>query len=392
MRPTLKSLPTQSFRSKPLSNFLKNRRVTVVGAGIAGLTAATALAQRGAEVTVLERAEALREVGAGIQVSPNAGRVLAQLGLAEALDAVSVRSDTVTLRDSSGRQIALLDFAQHRPDDDFLLVHRARMLSVLETGARAAGVEICLNADVTEPPEGELVVAADGVKSVLRPILNGNSTASFTGQTAWRAVIPAGPVETGGAEIFMGPGRHLVSYPLGFGQRNIVAVIERKDWQAEGWNHPGDPADLRAAFSRFGPQVTTWLDQVTEVGVWGLFRHPVAGRWHDGRIVLTGDAAHPTLPFIAQGAVMAIEDAWALAACLDAEAEQTAALDRYQALRQPRCIKIVEAANANARNYHLRGPARAIAHAGLRGINRFAPASLIERFAWLYDYDPVAAV
>lgn len=368
-----------------------NRPVTVVGAGIAGLTAAIALAQRGADVRIIERADALREVGAGIQISPNAGRVLNALGLYSAFHAASIRSDTVTLRDSSGRQVALLDFAQHRPHDQFRLIHRARLLKVLEDGARKAGVRIQLGTEIGTPPEGDLIIAADGVKSVLRPVVNGNSSASFTGQTAWRAVIPAATDVVRGAEIFMGPGRHLVSYPLGFGQRNIVAVIERKDWQAEGWAHPGDPADLRAAFSRFGPTVTGWLDQVSDVGVWGLFRHPVANRWHDGRIVLMGDAAHPTLPFIAQGAVMAIEDAWTLAACLDAEADQHAALDRYQALRHPRCVKIVEAANANARNYHLRGPARAIAHAGLRGINRFAPASLIERFAWLYDYDPVAA-
>lgn len=188
----------------------------------------------------------------------------------------------------------------------------------------------------------------------------------------------------------MGPGRHLVSYPLGHGQRNIVAVVERPDWHEEGWSIPGDPTELRAAFARFGGPVPGWLEQVREVGIWGLHRHPVAAHWQDGRRALIGDAAHPTLPFMAQGAVMAIEDAWVLAACLDAGPDQQAALARFQALRQPRCQRIVEAANANARNYHLRGPTRAVAHAGLRAVSRLAPARLIERFAWLYDYEPTA--
>lgn len=230
------------------------------------------------------------------------------------------------------------------------------------------------------------------MKSRLRPLLNGPETPFFTQQTAWRCLIPAETDPAPAAQVFMGPGRHLVSYPLPGGLRNIVAVLERPDWQDEGWSHPGDPAELCAAFGHFGGPVPGWLGQVGQVSLWGLYRHPVAAHWQrpaaEGpALALIGDAAHPTLPFLAQGAVMAIEDAWILAACLDAAPLQQA-LARYEALRKPRCQRIVEAANANARNYHLKGPTRAVAHAGLRAVSRLAPTRLIERFAWLYDYDP----
>ncbi|WP_295046433.1 FAD-dependent monooxygenase, partial [uncultured Paracoccus sp.] len=133
------------------------------------------------------------------------------------------------------------------------------------------------------------------------------------------------------------------------------------------------------------------LERVDAAHVWGLFRHQVATRWQDGRMAILGDAAHPTLPFMAQGACMAIEDAWTLAACLDATPDQTAALARYEALRIPRATRIVAAANANARNYHLTGPKRLMAHAALRLGGRVAPRRILGRFDWIYDFDPIAA-
>lgn len=373
---------------------LNRLSVSIVGAGVAGLTAATALAQRGARVTVHERAAMLHQVGAGLQISPNALRVLDALGLGAEFDRISAPSQRVDLMDSAGRLVVRLDLARLRPQDRFRLVHRARLIAMLENAARRAGARIALGHAVTDLPQADLVIGADGVKSVIRPLLNGTETPFFTGQTAWRALIPAEPQAAPAAQVFMGPGRHLVSYPLADGLRNLVAVLERPGWQPEGWSHPGDPAELRAAFARFGGPVPGWLQQVEQVSLWGLFRHPVTAHWQrpagaGPALALIGDAAHPTLPFLAQGAVMAIEDAWLLAACL-AAADLAPALQRFQALRQPRCTRIVAAANGNARNYHLKGPTRAVAHAGLRALSKLAPGRMIERFAWLYDYDPTA--
>ncbi|SMO37472.1 FAD-dependent oxidoreductase [Paracoccus laeviglucosivorans] len=368
--------------------------ISIIGAGVAGLTAACALAQRGAHVTVLERAPALQDVGAGLQLSPNAIRVMDALGLWPRLEAASAPSHRVELFDTAGRLVSRLDLAKHRPNDRFRLIHRARLIELLADAARSAGARIELGHEVTDLPEADLVIGADGVKSRIRPLLNGTETPFFTRQTAWRALIPVEPGAAPAAQVFMGPGRHLVSYPLADGLRNIVAVVERPDWHDEGWSHPGDPADLRAAFARFGGPVPGWLAQVDQVSLWGLFRHPVAQHWQrppgDGpALALIGDAAHPTLPFMAQGAVMAIEDAWLLAACLERD-DLAAALAQFQTLRAPRCQRIVDAANGNARNYHLRGPTRAVAHAGLRAVSKLTPGLMIERFAWLYDYDPTA--
>ena len=368
---------------------LENRPVTVIGAGIGGLTAALALARRGAQVTVLERAPELGEVGAGIQISANAVRVLDALGLGTALDGAALRTDAVQLNDERGRRVLCMDLRAHRPEARFLLIHRARLIGLLADAARQAGVTIQLG--VTAADADGLTIAADGLRSTHRAALNGQQVPFFTGQTAWRALIP----DPGGApvaQVFMAARRHLVSYPLPGGLRNIVAVEERPDWQDEGWSHSGDPDRLRAAFAGMGGPVPGWLAQVDHTHLWGLFRHPVAARWHDDRLALLGDAAHPTLPFLAQGAGMAIEDAWTLAACLDAIPDQPQALARYQVLRQPRVTRIVDAANANARNYHFGGVMRIGAHSVLRVADRLAPSLMPGRFDWLYDFDPVGQI
>ena len=369
---------------------LADRPVTIIGAGIGGLTAALALASRGARVTVMERAGSFREVGAGIQLSPNAMRPLDALGVGGAVRDVSLPHPAVTLNDDRGASVLRMDLARLRPGHDFRTIHRARLVEVLESAARAAGATVLLDHPVEALPDARLLIGADGLNSRVRTALNGPEDPFFTGQAAWRALIPLEPDAVPGAQVFMGPGRHLVSYPLAGGLRNIVAVEDRTAWTPEGWSHPDDPDNLRRAFAGFRGPVPGWLVRVTDCAVWGLFRHPVARHWHDDSRALLGDAAHPTLPFLAQGACMAIEDAWVLAACLDADADQPRALARYQSLRRDRCVRIVDAASANARNYHLSGVRRSLGHAALRMVNRLAPRAAFDRFAWVYDHDPTA--
>ncbi|MCB5409120.1 FAD-dependent oxidoreductase [Pseudogemmobacter faecipullorum] len=384
---------------------LSGRKITILGAGIAGLALARALALRGAKVTVLEQAEAISEVGAGLQISPNGAVVLRALGLGAGLDEISLRAEAVELREGGeGGLVTRLEVGRLRPDQGWHFLHRADLIRLLADGARAAGAELRLLQKVrrvdlsgvmpvTETCTGArestgLLIGADGLHSPCRAALNAPRAVQFTGQVAWRCLVPCDPSEPKLAEVHMGPGRHLVSYPLrGGAWRNIVAVEERRAWIEEGWSLRDDPAHLQAAFSGFSPRVRGWLAGAEEVGLWGLFRHPVASCWVQslaaGQAVILGDAAHPTLPFLAQGANMALEDVWSLAEALD----QGADLQVWAARRQKRCAKIVDAASRNARNYHLSGVTQKMAHLVLRMGGRLAPGLALSRFDWLYDYD-----
>lgn len=378
--------------------------ISVLGGGIAGLASAIALAQRDAKVAVLEQATALEEVGAGIQISPNGARVLDALGLGEALRDVGLRSQAVHLRDYRGASVLRMPL----DGADYFLLHRADLIDILAQGARDAGVDIQLSqlidrvelstnrasmiAGQGNAIETPLLIGADGVHSKVREALNGRNVPFFTRQVAWRALIPAtgnSPVQ---ATVWMGPGRHLVTYPVRGGAfLNIVAVEERGNWADEGWTHEDTSDNLRKAFADFAPEVQDLLAQVETVNIWGLFRHPVAGHWYNGPAAILGDAAHPTLPFLAQGANLALEDAWVLSACLERYPDRETALAAYQAERVPRVTKAIEAANRNARNYHLRfPPLRLAAHSALR-VAGLKPGMMLKRFDWLYKHDVTGA-
>ncbi len=392
---------------------VKDKRITVLGGGIAGLAVATLLAQRGAAVTLLEQAPEIREFGAGLQISPNGMAVLRAMGLAGALANKAPRAGAVVLRDGErGARLLRMDMARRHPDWEFRLARRGDLIAILADAARAAGVQTLLLHHVVAVELGDhaprlktaqgacheapLVIGADGLHSRVREALNGRVEPFFTGQVAWRAVIEdeTGPSDgtPAEAELFVGPGRHLVSYPLGDGRmRNIVAVEERYSWAEESWNTTDDPMALREAFAGFCPRVRGWLDRVGTVHLWGLFRHPVAERWHGQGAAILGDAAHSTLPFLAQGANMALEDAWVLAEMLESYVCPDAALAAYQAAREKRVRRIVDAANRNARAYHLSGVVRQLAHIGLRLGDRMAPGMALERFDWLYGVDVTRA-
>lgn len=348
---------------------------------------------------VLERAPEIGEVGAGLQVTPNGARVLRALGLWELAAERGLACEAVEPHDAmTGRRLARFDLS--RLGGDWLLMRRADLQGLLREACRAADIAIRTGAPVAEvTPEGVrldsgevlpagLVVGADGIRSVVRPyVVGGPEAAEFTGQVAWRALVPgtAEPV----ARVWMAPGRHVVTYPLRGGVLNLVAVREEQAWAEEGWSHRDHPEALRRAFLDVAPELASILQRVTEVGRWGLFRHPVPESWSRGRAVLLGDAAHPTLPFLAQGANLALEDAWVLAR-ETAQGDLAEGLHRYEVLRRPRVRDAVAAADSNARTYHLAGWRRRAAHRGLRALGLVAPGAFLRRLDWLYGFDVTA--
>ncbi len=274
----------------------------------------------------------------------------------------------------------------------FRLVHRADLIAALAEGLD--GIDLRLDRQVTGiAADGRLLtladgstrpvrrlIGADGARGAARAFVAPDHPRRFTGQVAWRATVPVDgwPAE---AQVHVGPGRHLVLYPLRDGRRlNVVAVEERSDWTAEGWSHRDDPSHLQAAFDGYAQPIRALLARVEEAHLWGLMDHGSVPRWTREACTLIGDAAHPTLPFLAQGANLALEDAWTLAARLDDP-------DGWEAMRRPRVTRALDAAATNARNYHLGGPRRHLAHAALRAANVLAPRAPLRRYAWLYDHD-----
>ncbi|MGB0958631.1 MAG: FAD-dependent monooxygenase [Halocynthiibacter sp.] len=380
-------------------------KITIVGGGIGGLTAANALAQRGARVRLLEQAPHITEVGAGLQISPNGMRVLRALGLGPIADDRGTASDGVELIDGcSGRIVMRMDLR----DQDYKFFHRADLIELLANAARASHVDLKLLQQVNHIELGDvntvtmaqgqvitpkILIGADGLHSKLRPEIAGARQPFFTNQVAWRCLVPLKDHVPNVARIYMGPKRHIVTYPLRGGSvLNVVAVEERREWADEGWFHRDDPANLQAAFSMFCPDIRKLLSQVDDVYLWGLFRHDVAQVWAKGQAALLGDAAHPTLPFMAQGAVMAMEDAWMLGHMLAAANERQVsvaqALKSYETGRIDRVRRVIAAANANAGHYHIAfAPKRVLAHGALRALGKIKPDFVQKRFDWIYGYD-----
>jgi len=387
---------------------LKDQEISIIGAGIGGMAAATALAQKGARVRVFEQAEGLGEVGAGLQISPNAVAVLEALGLRDAAAAVANTPEAVVLRDYRGAEVVRLPMggsAVARYGRPYWQFHRADLLDVLEQGARAAGVELVFghrlaavgqtDARVTAEfehglkAEADALIGADGVRSVVRGLALQGQPAEFTGQVAWRGLVPSARLPKGlfenAAQVFMGKGRHFVAYPLREGRViNFVAVEERSGWVEEGWNTPDTPENLRNAFKGFSAPVQALLEQVEETFLWGLFNHPVLPRWSDGHIGLVGDACHPMLPFLAQGAGMGLEDAYVLAEQMSVNNIENG-LQAYETMRKPRATRVQMGAARNAWSYHLRNPLfRGAAHKLLGMVPQKA---LLGQFDYLYGHD-----
>ena len=391
------------------------RSAIIAGAGIAGLATAAALAQRGWQVEIWERAAALGEVGAGLQMSPNAMKALRVLGVEDAVVAAGFEPEAAVLRDGrTGRRhlsLPLKAACRFRYGAPYVQIHRADLHAILVAAARKAGARVRLStaltayrdtgaaiaataAGVTET--SDLLVGADGVRSTVRAAMLGPEAPRFTGQVAWRGVVPADRLPPGTVEpnatIWTGPGQHLVSYFLRGGALvNVVAVEEYDDWREESWTTPGDPADLCAVFAGWHPSVQTLLENIEETFLWALYGRPTLPRWQDGHAVLVGDACHPTLPFMAQGAAMALEDALVLANCLDGD-NVPRALARYEAARKPRATRLQGLAQTNAGLFHLNaGPGGAAARVKLALAPWLPTPIALRSFDWIYGYDPGVA-
>jgi salicylate hydroxylase len=391
------------------------RTVIIAGAGIGGLTAALALAQRGFAVTLLEAAERLEEIGAGLQLSPNAARVLVALGLAERLAPHVVVPEHLAVRNArSGRLLAqgpLGATSAQRYGAPYWVIHRGDLQAVLcDAVAATPGITLRLGSKVqsfTAEPDGvavaashgsqpiaaraDALIAADGLWSTLRQQLGHAAAPRPAGQSAWRTLVPIDAAPKSAAlpavNLWLGAHAHLVHYQVKSGRMiNVVAIVD-DDWREPGWSTPGTPSALldRFSASEWHASARDLIAASERWQKWALFDCPPLATWGKGRITLLGDAAHPMLPYLAQGAAMAIEDAAVLAACLDRNPDLPAALRAYEASRLPRTTRVQHDASRNGIVYHLSG-----AGAALRSLALMAMGGdrLISRYEWLYGWTP----
>ena len=395
-----------------------SRTIFVVGAGIGGLTASLALAARGFRVVVLEKTERLEEAGAGLQLSPNASRILVELGLRERLGSRAVTPEAICIMSArAGGEIARLplgEAATFRVGAPYWVVHRTDLQAALQAEVNDhPDIDLrlgCQFEDVAPHAKGltvvqrsgtarrqELAVAligADGIWSSVRHHLFPDVQPQFSGLIAWRGTLDATQLPreytSRRVQLWMGPGAHLVAYPIsGARQINVVAVLPGT-WNRPGWGAPGDPFEVKNAFvpSRWPGPARIMVGAVDNWRKWALFTVAGSGRWSSGTIALLGDAAHAMLPFAAQGAGMAIEDGAVLAKCLaeahsDSAADMAAALRRYGRLRRSRVARVQRAARQAGRIYHLTGPAAMARDFTIRAIG---PQRMLARQDWIYDW------
>jgi salicylate hydroxylase len=384
--------------------------VAIVGGGIGGLAAALALLRAGLDPTVYEQAPALGEVGAGIQLAPNCTRILRRLGLLPAIERVAVRPVAFEFRRwDDGRVLSrtpLGDAVEATFGAPYYHVHRADLIEVLaaalppdrlHVGRRCVAVaEEGNRAELRfadgSTVEADLAVGADGIHSEVRRSLLGPEAPRFTGNVAYRGLVPAERVAHLGLERTitsrLGPGAHLVHYFVSAGRwLNVVCAVEEASWTRESWTDRGDVGALRAAYAGWDPAVGGILDALEVTLKWALFDRPPLPRWSVGRVTLLGDACHPMLPYMAQGAAQAIEDAGALAACLAADPDDPpAALRRYETLRLPRASVVQAMARGNAARFHLPdGPEQRARDAAMASSFGLSP-----EVGWLYGHDAEA--
>ena len=385
-------------------------KISIAGAGLGGLAAASCLMKAGHEVEIYEQAPALAEVGAGIQISANAFHVMRHLGLGEELLKVGVRPGAYVFRlHDTGEELqrfSLSEAHERQHGAPYVQLHRADLHDILAARARAFRSDVVrLDHRLVEFTQdsrgvearfangavarGDLLIGADGLKSVVRRQLWGDAPATYTGDGAWRLVVPTERLPTPRLDpvmsVFMGPGGHAVCYYLRAGALlNFVGIIETDDISEESWTLKLPWEKLKKDFEGWHPALQTVIDcaDKNEVYRWSLHNRAPIRAWGEGRVTLLGDSAHPTLPYLAQGAVMAIEDGAVLTRALGMCASVEDALKLYERNRVDRTAKIVEQSTFNRRLFHLPS-VQAMRDA-------FANRDEGEdRNTWLYSYNPL---
>jgi len=390
-----------------------SRNVIIAGAGIGGLSAALMLARSGFRVTLLEQAARLSEVGAGIQLSPNATRILIALGLGDRLRADAFKPEVLAIKTASGGRLTRAPFGdegERRYGAPFWSIHRGDLQAALLDAVRAnpdivlrLGIKVedfavhangisvaCRHGSAIDDEHGIALIGADGLWSTLRGRI-GPQEPGFRNRTAWRTLIPISMIEdeefrAPEVQLWLGKNAHVVHYPVKNGTLiNIVAIVNDR-WSEPGWSVEGKREELLAHFSPW-----TWCQPVRDFLAlperwqkWALYDMAPFDTWGRGPMTLLGDAAHPMLPYLAQGAAMAIEDAAVLADNMAQRPnDPAAAMRRYEAARRKRTAKVQRAARSNGRVYHL-----AAAEGLLRNLFlRLAGGKrLLRRYNWLYDW------
>lgn len=390
--------------------------VGIIGGGIGGLTCALALLKRGIDVEVYEQSDTLKEVGAGVQIGANGTRVLYALGLEEALSHVQVRPERREIRHwrtgETWNWFELGAVSAKQFGTPHLMLHRGDLLAILADavqrlkpdavalGKRCIGVSQTAERAEVRFADGDArtyacVIGADGIHSQVRACLFAADRPEFTGCVAWRGLVAmerlpphlARPVGTN----WLGPHGHVLHYPVRRGEiMNFISIVERSDWQAESWTIEGTRGELANDFRGWHADVQTLIQNLDTPYKWALMVRGPMEQWTRGRITLLGDACHPTLPFLGQGAVMAIEDAYVVAACVHKyAAEPAAAFFRYENIRKERTANVVRTAHENRKSVFSPELAKEDAVA-ISVAREWQQVRLRERMDWLYTYDATA--